>query len=68
MGCADSQKVVLATYILEGEAEHWWRAIKSLLESNGIEITWELFLTTFFDKYFPNSVMNEKEAEFIRLK
>ena len=27
-----------------------------------------MFLTTFFDKYFPDSVKNEKEAEFIQLK
>ena len=54
--------------MLEGEAKHWWRGAKSLLESSGTKITWKVFLTTFFDKYFPDSVNNEKEAEFIQLK
>ena len=53
--------------MLEGEAEHWLGGAKSLLES-GTEITWEVFLTTFFNKYFPNCVKNEIEAEFIQLK
>ena len=54
--------------MLEGEAEYRWRGAKSFLESSGTKITWEVFLTTFFDKYFPDSVKNEKEAEFIQLK
>ena len=60
MRCMDFRKVVFATYMLEGEAEHWWKGAKTLLESNGTEITWKVFLTTFFNKYFPNNVKNEK--------
>ena len=52
--------------MLEGEAEHWLGGAKSLLES-GTEITCEVFLTTF-NKYFLDSVKNEKEAKFIQLK
>ena len=68
MGYVDSQKAIFATYMLKGEAEHWQRGAKSLLESSGTEITWEVFLTTFFDKYFLDNVKNEKEAKFIQLK
>ena len=68
MGYTDSQKVIFATYMLDREAELWWRGAKSLLASSGIEITWEVFLTPFFDKYFFDSVQNEKEVEFIQLK
>ena len=39
-----------------------------VLQSSGTEITWEVFLTTFFNKYFPDNVKNEKEVEFIQLK
>ena len=53
---------------VERKAEHWWRDAKSLLESRETEITWEVFLATFFDKYFPDSVKNDKEAEFMQLK
>ena len=68
MGCVDPQKVIFVTYMLEGEAEHQQRGAKTLLESKGIKITWEVFLTTFFDKYLSDSVKNEKETEFIQLK
>lgn len=33
-----------------------------------IDITWEVFQTTFFDKYFPDSVKNEKEAKFMQIR
>ena len=39
-----------------------------MLESSGAEITWEVFLTTFFNKYFSNNVKSEKEAKFTQLK
>ena len=52
MGHVDPQKVVFTPYMLEGEMEHWWRGAKSLLESSGTKIIWEVFLTTLFDKYF----------------
>ena len=48
---------------LEGQAEYWWNA-RSLLESREIGITWEVFLATFFDKYFPD-IKNYKEVEFM---
>ena len=37
-----------------------------MFESSGNKITWEVFLTTFFDKYFLDSAKNEKETEFIQ--
>ena len=67
MGCTDSQKVVFATYMLEGEMEHWWRGAKSLLESGETEIMWEVLLTTFFDKYFSDSVKNKKKSNSYNL-
>lgn len=62
-----NQKVALAVYKLEGEVENWWKGAKRLLDSKGVEVTWEVFQTTFFDKYFSDSVKNEKEAKFIHI-
>jgi hypothetical protein len=54
--------------MLQGKAEEWWKGTKIYLEGIGTPITWENFLMAFFDKYFPDSVKNEKEAEFIHLQ
>lgn len=55
----------LVVFKLEGEAEYWWRGAERLLGSKGIEVTWEVFQTTFFDKYFHDSVKNERETKCI---
>ena len=33
MNCADTQKMVFATYMLVGDAENWWEHTKQLLEA-----------------------------------
>ena len=56
--------------MMEGEADHWWRAAKntrSLLRGNG-DWTWREFLDVFYKKYFPVSVREKKEVEFITLE
>ena len=45
--CTTDQRVALATYMLEGEAELWWKGARGLLEARGLHITWELFVETF---------------------
>ena len=66
--CTTEQRVSLATYMLEGEAEYWWKGAKRLLESKGLQITWETFIETFFDKYFPETLKIKKETEFLTLQ
>ena len=46
-----TQKVVFATFMLGGEAKHWWRMEKRLLESQE-PLVWEKFKDVFFKKYF----------------
>ena len=41
--------------------------MKSLLESAETQISWNLFKEAFYKKYFPASVRNAKELEFMRL-
>ena len=37
------------------------------MESDQREITWNVFKTAFNEKYFPVSMRNAKEMEFLRL-
>ncbi|PNX88317.1 cellular nucleic acid-binding protein [Trifolium pratense] len=67
MICTDAQKVMLATHVLVGEAEHWWRNTHQRMEAAGTLITWNGFKTEFLRKYFPLDVRNKKEMEFLSL-
>ncbi|CAL2247800.1 unnamed protein product [Prunus armeniaca] len=40
--CPDGDRVCLATFLLKGNAYHWWKAVKSDYE-NPVAITWEEF-------------------------
>ena len=67
LNCSSEQKVLLAAYMLEGEAEYWWKGAKRLLEMKELPLTWVVFVETFYDKYFPENIKNKKEAEFLTL-
>ncbi|XP_011621155.1 uncharacterized protein LOC105420189 [Amborella trichopoda] len=66
--CSDEQKLRLGTFILEGDAEYWWHSIQQAWEEEEIELTWEGFLEAFNEKYFPESIKERKEVEFIELQ
>ena len=67
--CTMEQQVSLATYmLLEGEVEYWWKGARRLLESRSLQITWETFIEAFFDKYFHETLRNQKEAKFLTLQ
>ncbi|XP_061366444.1 uncharacterized protein LOC133309664 [Gastrolobium bilobum] len=68
MYCPNTHRVNFATYLLIGEAEHWWTNTKRYFQSQGTEITWTIFKDAFLEKYFPQSVRNRKEIEFLELK
>ena len=46
--CTNQQKVELAVYMLEGEADDWWNGAKEVLLRRGGPVTWELFVRTFY--------------------
>ncbi|XP_028053005.1 uncharacterized protein LOC114257441 [Camellia sinensis] len=59
-------RIDLAVYQLEGEADHWWALIR---ESRDITaITWTQFKELFLRKYFPNIVKQERIREFLNLE
>jgi hypothetical protein len=51
-----------------GDVEYLWNVTRLMIEANNQKITWELFHTKFFDKYFPRSARTNKEQEFLILK
>ncbi|KAI5401379.1 hypothetical protein KIW84_066015 [Lathyrus oleraceus] len=69
--CADNQKVRFGTHMLSEEADDWWVATRTELESAGnTEITWVVFRERFLRKYFPEDLSkyytpyNEAAGEF----
>jgi hypothetical protein len=68
LGCSEEQKVVMTVFKLEGEAEHWWKMTKASMEVKGKPLTWTNFLEAFYEKYFLDSVRDQKELEFQQLE
>ncbi|XP_058084588.1 uncharacterized protein LOC131232378 [Magnolia sinica] len=67
MKCDEYQKVELAIYMLEGEADHWWDSIVRM--NLRVEAwTWAQFCKKFDNKYFPLYVKNQKAREFMKLE
>ena len=65
MEVSDGQRVILAVFVLKGDALEWWESIE---RTHGREvITWKHFIELFRRRYFPDSLMVQKEAEFIRI-
>ncbi|XP_075665632.1 uncharacterized protein LOC142635336 [Castanea sativa] len=57
------QRVILAVFVLKSDALEWWEAIE---RTHGREvITWQHFVELFRKRYVPDSLMVQKEAEFI---
>ncbi|RVW95658.1 Transposon Ty3-I Gag-Pol polyprotein [Vitis vinifera] len=63
--CSEEQKASYAAFMLDKEADHWWRMTRRLLEDQG-PITWKQFREAFYKKYFPDSVKRQKVGEFIQ--
>ena len=62
----DSDRMMYVEFLLEGEASNWWKIEKRRLDK--IKVTWEDFEMTFLRHYFPQSVCEQKEQEFMFLK
>ena len=68
MRSPDQDKVDLATYRFRGEASQWWKRYRENMEANGGHITREEFKTLFINKYFPSTMKDQKEVEFLTLQ
>jgi hypothetical protein len=69
--CTDDQKVDYAGLKLNGEAQDWWKARKTLLTEVlgcGVPISWERFKKEFNDRFFPRAQRQQCAQDFQDLK
>ncbi|XP_052193963.1 uncharacterized protein LOC127802285 [Diospyros lotus] len=66
----EEEKVNCATFMLQDEADRWWKGVKRAMNprAKAPYITWERFKELFNEKYFPLNVRMKKEREFMELK
>ena len=56
LGCDEIQKVRLAVYKLEGDAQRWWRGVKATRGEQYAEaLEWQGFKEVFYEQYFSNA-------------
>ena len=63
---SDTTRIRLAAFQLEGEAQVWWRWVRT---SRDLEVMiWAEFQELFMGKYFPETTRHAKAQEFLELK
>ena len=63
---SDTTRIRLAAFQLEGEAQVWWRWVRT---SRYLEVmTWAEFQELFMGKYFSETARHAKAQEFLELK
>ncbi|GAB2285598.1 hypothetical protein Dimus_020042, partial [Dionaea muscipula] len=66
--CTEAQKVMMAGYMMQGPAEHWWRSVKSEYCGRGEELNWTKFLSEFNQKYYTHHIRTQKKLELLQLR
>ncbi|XP_030442425.2 uncharacterized protein LOC115664665 [Syzygium oleosum] len=66
--CSEEEKVNLALFQLQGNASHWWKAMKETVFSENTAVTWNAFVETFNGKYFSECARDKKMQEFLQLR
>src|SRR3954469_19791876 len=62
----NDDRIRLASYQLDSEADQWWQDKKETVNLEGM--TWQGFKTLFLDKYIPAMEREKKEEEFKSLE
>ncbi|KAH9792244.1 hypothetical protein KPL71_004039 [Citrus sinensis] len=58
----DDQKVVLASFHLEGEANQWWQWLRRSYQDEGKVVTWEVFVEELWARFGPTDCEDFDEA------
>ncbi|KAA0046779.1 uncharacterized protein E6C27_scaffold216G00650 [Cucumis melo var. makuwa] len=61
MNCPEERKVRLTTFLLQKEAEGWWKSI-SARRSDARALDWQTFRGIFQDKYYPSTILRSQEG------
>ncbi|XP_022866463.1 uncharacterized protein LOC111386240 [Olea europaea var. sylvestris] len=68
MNCNDAQKVSCAKFMLTDDAGHWWEfETRTRTTKQQRNLTWNQFKESLMGKYFPQSLKDQKEVEFLQL-
>ncbi|XP_022151688.1 uncharacterized protein LOC111019603 [Momordica charantia] len=67
LGCSDQLKVKGAVFMLRGEALNWWDVVATVEDHTNEPITWTTSKDLLYDYYFPKTIKDEKEIEFLHL-
>ncbi|TYK11835.1 uncharacterized protein E5676_scaffold152G00520 [Cucumis melo var. makuwa] len=67
MSCPQKRKVRLATFLLQKEAEGWWKSI-IVKRNDACTLDWQTFRGIFEEKYYPTTYCEAKRDEFLELK
>ncbi|XP_038875016.1 uncharacterized protein LOC120067538 [Benincasa hispida] len=65
MNIPEEQKVNCDTFMLRGDAKFWWESTQRKIKGS---ISWQQFSQAFYNKYFPLTVIYQKEVEFLNLR
>ena len=68
MMATDIEKAELTSYQLKDVAKTWCKMWQDGRVLGGVSVTWELFKTTFLERFFPREMMEVMVEEFINLK
>ena len=58
----ESQKVSLASYHLEGEANHWWHWLCRAYQEEGKEVSWGMFMEEIWSNFGPTNCEDFDES------
>ncbi|XP_073313539.1 uncharacterized protein [Primulina huaijiensis] len=64
----DDRRIKLVVHQLLDVAKSWWIMTKKALESRGTIVTWDIFKSEFYQRFFPTSYRKDRGAEFANLK
>ncbi|XP_073030677.1 uncharacterized protein [Primulina eburnea] len=64
----DDRRIKLVVHQLLNVAKSWWIITKKALESRGTIVTWDIFKSEFYQRFFPTSYRKDRGAEFANLK
>ncbi|KAA0047616.1 uncharacterized protein E5676_scaffold648G00470 [Cucumis melo var. makuwa] len=65
MRCLEDRKVELVVFLLKNGTEDWWRLTESRRRAT-VDMSWDEFKKTFFEKFYSRSFRDAKRSKFLR--
>jgi len=62
--CSDSERVPIASFYLQGEADNWWSTVRANPETD-LNLGWESFTQMLQERFYPEELRWQKQEEFL---